>query len=112
MNPDNDETNVIGESDSVTLECSFDGQPETCIWTHNEPMNAGQTITSDISCSSSKESSGQNCKDESRVQFTYSGNKCGIIISDTQPEDTGSWRLNAVGLSTSQGGQVSPDDQL
>ena len=39
MRPDNDEDNVIEDSKSVTLECSFDSRVESCTWTHNEPMN-------------------------------------------------------------------------
>ena len=39
MRPDNDVDDVIEDSKSVTLECTFDSYVESCTWTHNEPMN-------------------------------------------------------------------------
>ncbi len=45
MRPDNDEDNVIEDSKSVTLECTFDARVESCTWTHNEPMNENRGST-------------------------------------------------------------------
>ncbi len=37
MRPDNDEENVIEDSKTVSLECSFDAEVSSCTIYHNEP---------------------------------------------------------------------------
>ncbi len=101
MNPDNDEENVIDEGESVTLECGFDAEVVSCIWTHTEPINEGKVSDPEIVCSAGSDSSGESCQDESRVTYQVSDSKCGITISNTEPEDSGYWKLDGVGLTSS-----------
>lgn len=130
MNPPNSEDDVIEEGASVTLECSFDSEPQvgivwrwftvsymfvnpdcstqSCMWSHNEPMNGDNSaIDPDVSCSGSPGENGEYCEDDQRIQFQFSSGKCGIVIQTTKPEDTGVWRLSAVGRGTSGSAQVT-----
>ena len=106
MNPDNNEDTVVEERDTVRLDCNFDSDVETCIWTHNEPMNDGRGSSSDwdIKCSGSASADGESCDMDTRVKYSFQGSKCGIEISNSEPEDTGKWRLNAIGLANSGSG--------
>ena len=102
---DNDEDNVTPDGETATLECTFDDDPESCTWSHIEPMHEGKTNDADITCSAGKDQNGQNCQEDSRIQYSFSGSKCSIQISDSQPEDTGKWKIAAVGFDSS-GGKV------
>ena len=106
MNPDNNEDTVMEEGDTVRLDCNFDSNVETCIWTHNEPMNDGRGSSSDwdIKCSGSASTDGESCDMDTRVKYSFQGTKCGIEVSNSEPEDTGKWRLNAIGLANSGSG--------
>ena len=106
MDPDNDESSVVEEGDSLTLECSFDDDVYTCLWTHNEPMNEERGGDFDLTCSAGAGENGQSCESDGRVTYSFSGNKCGITISNSKPEDTGKWKLTGVGISNTQTGQV------
>ncbi|TRY70922.1 hypothetical protein TCAL_16383, partial [Tigriopus californicus] len=106
MTPQNDEDNPVPERETVSLDCSFESTVESCLWVHDEPLNVGTHTggTHDIKCSAGSGENGQNCQALSRVQYTFQDNRCGIRISGTEPEDTGKWKLSAIGLSSSGSG--------
>jgi len=102
--PETTEDSVVDEGDSVTIQCNFDDRVESCTWTHNEPMNENNQADSfDISCTGNEQLSGQSCNDDTRVQFQQSGTMCGITIQNSEPEDTGLWNLNAIGINPASG---------
>ena len=85
--PDTTEDSVVDEGDSVTIQCNFDDNVESCTWTHNEPMNENNQADSfDISCTGNEQLSGQSCNDDTRVQFQQSGTMCGITIQNSEVE--------------------------
>ena len=53
---------AVDESDSFTMECSFDSEVQACVWTHHEPMNEGESEDYDIICSGGPSSDGDNCE--------------------------------------------------
>ena len=103
-----DKENPVEERQSVSLTCNFDNAVESCIWLHDEPLNVGSNAAGqyDIKCSGSSSDNGQTCSADSRITYDFNGNSCGITIMTTEPEDTGKWRLNAAGLSSSGSLQV------
>ncbi len=106
MSPDNDEDNVIDQSGQVTLQCSFDNPVKSCLWMHNEPMNeerGNSDDPADIECTGSAGQVERQCNSDSRIEFIFSSNMCGITIGNIRPEDSGKWRLNAFSTSQSQG---------
>ncbi len=109
MTPDNTLEDVIEDANSVTLQCTFDDEIESCTWVHNEPMNENRNAQDmfDLKCTGSQGQSGDSCDSDTRVQFTFSSTSCGITISNTEPEDTGKWTLNGIGITSIGGVQVT-----
>jgi hypothetical protein len=60
----------------------------------------------DILCTGSPGDSGRPCDTDSRISFQSTSTTCGITLSNTKPEDTGRWKLIAVGLTSSLTPQV------
>ena len=110
MSPDNDEDNVVSEGDSLSLTCDLQqsGTDEvlSCIWTHSEPMNEDNP-SPDVTCTSGVETSGQVCREDTRIKYITSSTSCGIQIANTEPEDTGIWKLDIVKSVNGQS-SVSP----
>ena len=80
---------------------------QSCIWTHYEPLNDGMSSKDpDILCTGSPGDSGRPCDTDSRISFQSTSTTCGITLSNTKPEDTGRWKLIAVGLTSSLTPQV------
>jgi hypothetical protein len=101
MTPDSDELDTIEDGKTVTLQCNFDDDVESCVWVHNEPMNENKNQdTFDLKCTGSTDQSGQTCQMDTRIQYTFSTTSCGITISKTEPEDTGKWTLNGIGITS------------
>lgn len=111
ISPDSTVDKVIDKNQAVKLSCSLDGTVQSCIWTHYKPINAKTNYNEpDILCTSGSTDSGRPCETDTRITFQPSPTSCGITVSNTNPEDTGKWRLIAVGLTASLQPQTTQKD--
>jgi hypothetical protein len=99
---------MMEESASVIFAIYEVTHLQSCIWTHYKPSNAKTNYNEpDILCTSGSTDSGRPCETDTRITFQPTPTSCGITVSNTNAEDTGKWRLIAVGLTTSLQPQVS-----
>lgn len=90
------------ENDLISISCPTSDDIESCIFTHTEPLNVGNTNsqqTQDIKCSASPDDSTKTCDAETRIRFDVDDRKCGITINNPKPEDTGKWNVMVVSVS-------------
>ena len=66
----------------------------------------GSRANPTIICAGSKDENGNQCKSESRITFRTTENQCAIDVSNTEPEDTGTWILTAVTMNNNGQTQV------
>ena len=92
--------NVVDDGDRFTLSCDMTSQGnvlndhiEFCGWSHFEPLNEqqGKNYVPDIDCSYASASQGGNCQSDSRITGQVSQTTCSISVSNSKPEDTGTW---------------------
>jgi len=95
------EDNAVDDGDRFTLSCDLQGQGnsfndhiEYCGWEHFEPLNEqqGKNYVADIECGYAASSQGSsNCNSDSRITGQVSQTTCSIQVSNSKPEDTGTW---------------------
>jgi len=98
-----DKLSPAKESDTITISCPTSDDIETCIFTHTEPLNVGTSstqATQDIKCSASPDDTSKTCDADTRIRFDVDDRKCGIVINNPKPEDTGKWNVIVVSVNS------------
>ena len=108
--PDTDgEQTSVDDGDRFTLTCDMTSQGNNqndhikfCGWTHFEPLNEqqGNNYVPDIECEYASTSQGSsNCNSDTRVSGQVNQQSCSITISNSKPEDTGTWTASVLTVS-------------
>ena len=95
-----DKDNAIDDGDSFTITCNLGGNQgnnqdhiDSCRFEHYEPLNdqRGNNYAADIECTFAESGQQSNCMSDTRITGSASGQNCQIMVSNSKPEDTGTW---------------------
>ena len=95
-----DEDQAVDDGDSFQITCNLGNSGnqqdsiDSCRFEHWEPLNdqrGGNNAAADVECTYALTSGPSNCPVDSRITGTVNAQSCSVTVSNSKPEDTGTW---------------------
>ena len=94
-----DEDQAVDDGDSFQITCNLGNSGkqqdsiDSCRFEHWEPLNdqRGNNAAANVECTYALSGGQSNCLSDSRITGTVNAQSCSVTVSNSKPEDTGTW---------------------